>query len=108
MSLRSIADRFALKIVAGEYGAAFSMLSVTAKQEWNAQSLQDEFEAMYENIDIAKPRVVTEWNDESGTTKFDDGTLLYVPIDSNDPWSEAISVFIDNNNEIVEVEFGRP
>ena len=108
MSHRAIADRFALSIVAGNYQDAFQMLSANAKNVWSVQSLEDAFVEMYDDIEVAKPKVVTEWKDSSGTTKLDRGTLLYIPIESEDPWSEAISVIIDENDEIVEVEFGRP
>lgn len=108
MSNRKIADQFALKIVDGEYSKAFEMLSKSMQQEWTIESLKEEFESMYESIGSAKPVVVTDWNDVSATTELENGTLLYVPIESNDPWSEAISVIVDAVGKIIEVEFGRP
>ena len=108
MSLRAIADQFALRIVGGKYQEAYEMLSKAAKEEWSPASLKDEFEGMYDNIELAEPTVVTEWNDISGTHDLENGTMLYVPIESNDPWSEAITVIIDGTNEIIGVEFGRP
>ena len=108
MSLRNLADTFALKITAGEYAAAFEMLSKSAQEIWSPESLRESFEGMYADIQLAQPRVITGWNDDSGTTELRQGTMLYVPIESADPWSEAIIVIIDQSKEIIEVEFGRP
>ena len=108
MSLRKLADEFALKVVAGNYKEAHEMLSDVAKSEWTPNAIKEEFEAMYEDLSESKPFVITDWNDENGETDLDNGTLLYVPIDSEDGWSEAISIIINSSNQIIEIEFGRP
>ena len=108
MSPRNIANDFALKIVAGDYAAAFGMLAGDARQTWSPESIKRTYEDMIEYFQGSDAQVITDHDDEYGTTPLDEGTLVYVPIACDDGFSEAVSVIIDANNEIIEVEFGRP
>ena len=107
MNVKETANQFAEKVVAGDYAAANAMLSSDIRADWTAEAIQTAYEEMIEYFEGDPVRVNTEFEEEFGKTQLDHGTLLYVPLES-DFGSEAISVVIDSQNQIVEVEFGRP
>ena len=108
MSLRKIADEFALKVVSGQFAEAQKMLGGEAKEAWTSEAIQEAYSEMVEYFDGAEAKVEEGWSDEFAETKLDEGTLLYVPIVSAEGDSEAISVVIDDSGAIVDIEFGRP
>ena len=108
MSLRNIANDFSLKVVAGSYEDAFEMLSGEAREIWSASSLKESYLDMIEYFEGEAAQVLTEFDDEFGMTPLEDGTLLYVPVNTESGLSEAISGVIDASGGITEVEFGRP
>lgn len=103
---RNTADEFALKIVANQFDAAFGMLSDAAQAEWGVDDLKEAYEEMIEYFEGADVEVVTGW-DEIEDVELDHGVMIYVPVESCEG-GEAISVVIDSDGKITEVEFGRP
>ncbi|MEO1521707.1 MAG: hypothetical protein AAFU78_13160 [Cyanobacteria bacterium J06633_2] len=107
MSAKSLVQNFASTVLRGQYEEAFQMLSGEAKDDWSPDAIKEAFEDMVEYFEGAAPRLDLEFDDEFGITKLDEGTLVYVPVVS-DEGSEAISGLVDHESRIVDLEFGRP
>ena len=106
MLIRQLADEFALRTVNGAYSEAADLLSTEAQAKWTAELIEENFLEMIKYFDEAEIEVITNW-DELEDVELDNGMMLYVPIEA-DGESEAITVVINEDHEIVDIGFGRP
>ena len=82
MELKAIANDFATKIVGSEFGTANQMLSPELREDWSVEALKVAYEEMIEYFEGAPVRVITDFDESIGMTKVDEGTFVYVPLES--------------------------
>ncbi len=106
-----VAFEFAKYIVDGNYNAAHCMLDEKLRNEWNPDSLKEEFEDMidYGEGPVNHIEVMNEMTDWPSEEDNDIG-WAYVAL-SGENFSEAVAVVVCqevNQFKIKEIEWGRP
>ena len=111
MSYSEFATDFARALTAGDYDAAYAMLSPELQRKYRADSLGYEFEEMVSYGESpAKVDGVIETLDDWPDKTADDIGWAYVSV-SGDDYAEAVTVIVSatgNGMAISSIEWGRP